>query len=340
VKQTFDTVLQPRLPILVTSFNRPELLQRVLFAIRDAGFSDIFFASDGPRNFEDFDRISQCEAIFRNIFPKVTPEQVLLRKSNLGCRMAMFENVKWFFSKVEYGVVLEDDCLPSPDFFDFMKGALAMHGKDKDVFLVSGYNPLQTSNDSKKYVGYRKSIYPLVWGWGSWADRISGYTLDFSDYKNVVECGGLLAQYYRWNWAARQKWQKLMKLAGQGELDTWDYSLTASAWRSRQYSLHSEINLIENIGFGPEATHTTKKAPEWATRQIGGRLHEFKYKNSVSYEKIDSCKDRVLEIQIYTLHLSGLIRLHLALRKKFVLIRFQRIVKIFQQLKRKLSHAG
>jgi hypothetical protein len=48
-----------------------------------------------------------------------------------------------------------------------------------------------------------------------------------------------------------------------GLIDTWDYSLTASAWRNGTKSLQFNYNSIINIGFDSAATHTVNKKPKW-----------------------------------------------------------------------------
>jgi hypothetical protein len=311
VDTQYGTTSKLALPILVTSFNRPECLIRVFSAIRNAGYSNIFFASDGPRNLSDSVKIKECEGLLREFFPNTTSDHILTRVSNLGCRQAMYENVIWFFSKVEFGVILEDDCLPANDFFDFMFSTLIAYEKSSDVFIVSGYNPTSSMNSSLEVISCRKSIYPLVWGWGSWANRISKYVLDFSDYRKVVKSGQNLAKHHQWSSAAKLKWSNLMYLAGSGKIDTWDYSLTASAWRQDQYSLHPNQNLIENLGFGPDATHTTKKAPNWATRKFSNQRHILEIFPDIDYTEEDSKQDKIMERELYTLTFSGLLRLYL-----------------------------
>ena len=45
--------------------------------------------------------------------------------------------------------------------------------------------------------------------------------------------------------------------AAQGELDYWDYQWTFTCWAHHGLSILPTTALVENVGFGPEATHTT-----------------------------------------------------------------------------------
>ena len=41
------------------------------------------------------------------------------------------------------------------------------------------------------------------------------------------------------------------------KIDTWDYQWTFTLWNNKQLTLLPNMNLVKNIGFGVDATHTT-----------------------------------------------------------------------------------
>ena len=43
----------------------------------------------------------------------------------------------------------------------------------------------------------------------------------------------------------------------QEKIDTWDYQWTFTLWSQNQFTILPNVNLISNIGFGVDATHTT-----------------------------------------------------------------------------------
>ena len=319
------------LPVMMTSFNRPETFARVLEVVSKVGCQNVYFASDGPRNREDLEKIQECLAMFTTKFPNVSSEKILIRKTNIGCRRAMYENVKWFFAKVDMGVVLEDDCLPNEDFFSYMISSLQAFKSDSKVFMVSGFNPSPFKSD----FCYRKSIYPLVWGWGSWSDRVNNYIVDFNDYKEVVSAGSQLSLRNRWPWYAKLKWNLIMKHAGNAKLDTWDYSLTAAAWRQFQYTIVPKTTFIENIGFGPKATHTRKKIPSWAMQKPSTSFEPWKICENISYGQEESLMDQNLEISVFGLSTVGLIKHILGLWKRSLKIGVSSKVSKIQKVKRK-----
>ncbi len=59
--------------------------------------------------------------------------------------------------------------------------------------------------------------------------------------------------------AERRYWQRRFASVLDGRLDTWDYGWVAYCWSRGWLSAVPNVNLVENIGIGPEATHTTGK---------------------------------------------------------------------------------
>jgi hypothetical protein len=54
----------------------------------------------------------------------------------------------------------------------------------------------------------------------------------------------------------REYWKNSFQWVYDGKLDTWDCSWTFAAITHGMLQVVPNVNLISNIGFGPEATHT------------------------------------------------------------------------------------
>ena len=48
----------------------------------------------------------------------------------------------------------------------------------------------------------------------------------------------------------------LFDLVSSGKLNTWDYQVSLMLWTTSRISIAPRFNLVKNIGFGPDATHT------------------------------------------------------------------------------------
>lgn len=241
-------------PVLLTAFNRPDETSRVLNAIRAYAPTQLCVAVDGPR----LDRpgeAARCAEVIRvldNVDWDCRVER-LIRAENLGCRRAMEGAIDWFFDSVPEGIILEDDCLPSPDFFRFCDELLERYRDDDRVAMVSGTNVLGAwrPGDASYFFGYG-----AVWGWASWRGAW-GRSAD-----HLVGISSRQARACVERTLGRNRWRKLepaLQAVAAGELDTWDYPWVFALAARGQVSAVSAVNLVSNIGFGPGATHTTSR---------------------------------------------------------------------------------
>ncbi|HEY5811446.1 MAG TPA: hypothetical protein VIT23_02185, partial [Terrimicrobiaceae bacterium] len=106
--------------VLFLVFNRPEHTSRVFEAIRQVQPERLYVAADGPRPHLP-EEAKKCEDVRKIVAGIDWPCEVktLLRSENLGCKEAVSSAITWFFDHEPEGIILEDDCLPSPAFFWF-----------------------------------------------------------------------------------------------------------------------------------------------------------------------------------------------------------------------------
>ena len=255
-------------PVLFTFFNRPENLNELLKAVSKRTDIDPYFACDGPRNVDENVLVDKCWELVDKYFPNIPANKKLQRSQNLGCKLAMISNIDWFFSKNQFGLILEDDCLPNDDFFKYIGNALEDYKDHTNIMSVSGTDCIPKSlNPSTKL--FRVSMFPLIWGWGTWANKWKHYRLEINDHFDIVEeaseeifgSKNSLNKLYFKN-VFNMRFGEVNK----GLIDTWDYSLIASTWRKKFKVLQVNANLITNRGFGTQATHTKSKPPTWVPK--------------------------------------------------------------------------
>ena len=126
-------------PVAFIIFNRPDTTERVFGAIRQAKPSKLLVVADGPRT----DRSGEAEksAATRAVIDRVDWEcEVLTNYSdiNLGCKRRVSSGIDWIFSQVEEAIILEDDCLPAPSFFQFCKTMLERYRYDDRISMIGG----------------------------------------------------------------------------------------------------------------------------------------------------------------------------------------------------------
>ena len=156
-------------PLLMIAFNRPEKTRRVFEAVTAAAPRRLYLAADGPRADVPSDR-QRCEQTRRVLEDVTWPCEVtrLYQSDNLGCKRGVGAAIDWFLAHEESGVILEDDCLPTPDFFRFCAELLDLYRDAPEVMMIGGHNPLGTWDRSLSDYLFSRRTTP-IWGWATWA---------------------------------------------------------------------------------------------------------------------------------------------------------------------------
>lgn len=249
-------VFQLTTPIAFFIFNRPGTTIRVFEEIRRARPTKLLVVADGPRP----DRPGEAEkcAATRAIVDQVDwPCEVLKNYSdiNLGCKIRVSSGLDWVFEQVEEAIILEDDCLPHPTFFRFCQEMLNKYRYDKRIMMISGDN-FQFNRKRTEY-SYYYSRYCHIWGWASWRCAWQCYDVEMRGWPAFRD-GGWLYNLFD---APRviDYWTRVFEMTYRGDIDTWDYQWSFACWQQGALAIMPNTNLISNIGFGHDATRTTKE---------------------------------------------------------------------------------
>ncbi len=132
----------PKPALLFLVFNRPDTAERVLKAIKVYRPERLYVACDGPRagRPDEEETVMKVRQLIADGVDWPCSLHTLYRDTNLGCKVAVSSALDWFFEKEESGIVLEDDCLPHPDFWGFCSELLHRYADDERVFMISGNN--------------------------------------------------------------------------------------------------------------------------------------------------------------------------------------------------------
>ncbi len=272
--QETDQTLTYNVPILFTIFNRTDTTGRVFEQIRKLQPKYLYVAADGAREHKEgeAERCQQTRDLVLKNIDWDCEVKTLLRDHNLGCKVAMSSAITWFFENVEMGIILEDDCLPHPSFFNYMKELLEKYRHDDRVMLISGQHT--QSGTRRGSASYYFSRYPHIWGWGSWKRAWAKYdvkTTKLPDFKQQNQIANLFD-----NPAEQEFWMKNFQVVHDNQLDTWDYQWVFTIFSNSGLCILPNVNLISNIGFQANATHTTDVGSELAnvpTQDIGSITH-------------------------------------------------------------------
>ena len=243
-------------PVGLFIFRRPETTERVFATIRGARPKTLLVISDGARtnNEEDAERVSRTRAVVSKVD---WPCEVKLNFSdhNMGCKRRVSSGLDWVFGQVERAIILEDDCLPHPSFFSFCEELLEKYANNPRIMHISGDNfqPGRRTPNS-----YYFSRYPHVWGWASWRRAWKAYDVGLQGFDRLGR--DVLRQIFS-STAEQSYWHSVLTNVVNGKIDTWDYQWAYACLKSDSLSIVPEVNLISNIGFGAESTHTRDASP-------------------------------------------------------------------------------
>ena len=173
---------------------------------------------------------------------------------NLGCGKRPATGISWVFQHVEEAIILEDDCVPDPSFFRFCEELLARYRRDERVMMISGDNFLPGL--ACKPYSYYFCRSTGLWGWATWRRAWRYFDMGIESWSSLRDSSWLLD--IQGNPGSASYWRKIFdRIQDAGDaVDIWDYQWTFAVWSQKGYGISPRVNLVQNIGFGKDATHT------------------------------------------------------------------------------------
>lgn len=238
-------------PVALMIFNRPDTTARVFEAIRAARPARLLVVADGPRS----DRSGEADrcAAARAIIDRVDWDCEVLTnfsETNLGCRRRIAGGLDWVFEQVDEAIILEDDCIPQPDFFPFCAALLEKYREDERVMMIGGTNFLGQFDTPASYLFSR---FFSIWGWATWRRAWQKYDLALPGWE-TYKAERQVNYYYPQRYVADYI-TTLFDLAQQQRIDTWDIQWFYACLFNNGLSIVPRVNLIANIG-STAGTHT------------------------------------------------------------------------------------
>lgn len=240
-------------PVVFLVFNRPDTTKKVFEAIRQAKPSKLFVIADGPRKHKPDDE-EKCK-MTRAIFDEIDWDCDVVKNFsdlNLGCGERVSSGLNWVFEMVEEAIILEDDCLPHPSFFQFCEELLEYYRHDERIFLISGNN-FQFGKKRTEY-SYYFSHHLHIWGWATWRRAWQYYDYDMLLWPVIRDNNWLKS---RLDTAREQEyWTDIFERTYNKKINTWDYQWLFTYWTQNGLIILPKVNLVTNIGCRTDGTHT------------------------------------------------------------------------------------
>ena len=284
-------------PVALIIFNRPDKTQKVFDEIAKAKPGKLFVIADGPRKDHPGDN-EKCIAA-RKLIDQVNWDCEVFKNysdTNLGCGRRPATGISWVFENVEQTIILEDDCIPSLTFFRYCEEMLERYKDDERVMTICGMKTIY-GEDKPNPFSYSFRLMGHFWGWATWRRAWQHYDFKLKLWGELRNSSWLLdilenpmaVEYYV------DKFDRAYNC--NGNIDYWDYQWLFTCLSQKGLSIVPNKNLINNIGFGEDATHTKSiinhqkfvnlakeemvfplKHPPYVVFDKGAHIHRFKEK--------------------------------------------------------------
>ena len=270
-------------PVLLIAFNRPHTAKKVLEAIGRVRPKELYVAVDGPRegNDDDVRKVKEVKDLVKTVVDWPCKVKTLFREKNGGCEKGAIGAVNWFFDNVEEGIVFDDDCVATPDFFRFATEMLEKYRNDERIMHVAGYNFHRGWKRSD--YSYYFSKYPYVWGWASWSRAWKKYDIDAKEYPEIRK-GNYLKDIYP-GFLERKYIQHLLDTAYYKNNDAGDTQWLFSVIMNNGLSIIPNTNLVSNIGFCEDSAHT-KPEDSFLSLPVGKMDFPLKHPSFVVHDRV------------------------------------------------------
>lgn len=271
------------IPILLLTFKRPDTTQKVLDSIRIYKPKRFYIASDGyrPNLLGEKEKVEATRKLIIDQIDWPCDIKTLFRSENLGCRLGVSSAIDWFFEHESEGIILEDDCVPNVSFYGYVDKLLTWYQNDQRVMSISGHNfdfdSYFNPNLTNDFVFSR---YHHCWGWATWKRAWQYYDREMANWPMLRDANWLLT-IGDGNFFFKDYWTYIFERAYQNKIDSWAYRWLFSCWSQYGLSILPHTSLIQNVGFGEDATHTKRNQDRISRDDFN---YEAKYMNSISFQ--------------------------------------------------------
>ncbi len=240
--------------VLLIVFKRPDLTARLLEILGRVKPRRLYVAADAARPGRGEEEL--CLAARACVARAGWPCEVFTDYSeeHLGSGLRVSSAIDWFFRSETEGIILEDDCVPEESFFGFCEELLERYRDDERVMGISGYHgPAADGGDAPSY-WFTK--YTNTWGWATWRRAWRHFDINLASLPEW-ETFKRSARFreYAPDGFERAHWVRHTERCVRESI--WDAQWIMTCWMHNGLAIVPAHNLIQNVGFRPDASHTT-----------------------------------------------------------------------------------
>jgi len=280
--------------VLFLTYKRFSTAEIVFQAIRSAKPPKLYFASNAAK-LQNKNEVKQVEKV-RSLLDLIDwPCKVykLIHVNHLSVKYSISSAIDWFFQHEEEGIILEDDCVPHPTFFAFCDQLLERYRHDSRIAMINGFNCSQSKKININNDSYFFTKNVSIWGWASWRRAWLLYDVNMKEWPNVDRLFIEDILKYR---ISKIIWLYFFGNTYNNKIDTWDFQWVFSIWSNSMMAISPKENLVQNIGFSEEATHTKYSDIYSKIISVAMKL-PLKHPKFILRDRITEAHEEVIEIK-------------------------------------------
>ena len=234
-------------PVVCIVYNRVRLVRQLIDKLRQVKPRVVLVVADGPKpgNAADAAACAQVRAEVGRIDWDCTLH-FEYAQSNMGCSERIVSGLNWAFTLVDRAIILEDDIDADPRFFHWASRMLLAYEDRDDVAMLCGHNPLVWWPSVAASTAAIPSRRGGVYGWATWRNQwrsVQSFSIDDVAGPTFEPALGALLNFY-------------LEQAKREHSLMWDVNWTLRMATSGRSAMVSPVNLVHNLGLGPDATLT------------------------------------------------------------------------------------
>jgi hypothetical protein len=160
----------------------------------------------------------------------------------MGCKNAVSSAIDYFLNEEDFGIILEDDTVPTIDFFNFVDIMSKRYEQSDKVMMITGTNWFSNKDSLEPY--FFSDIFS-IWGWATWSRAWNSYDVEMkawansdTQFKVKEKYGNKIFRYLKSNF------DHVLN----DKLDSWAYPWVLTLILNGGLCVTPNVNLVTNIG--------------------------------------------------------------------------------------------
>ncbi len=310
-------------PLLLLLYKKPETTIQVVNALKKVKPKLIYISINIPPKNKNKNDINKHNRVLKLINKIDWQCDLKIKKSkkHLNAYNSYKNAVKWFFKNEKEGIVLEDDTVPNKSFFIFCSKLLKRYRNNKKIAMICG---TQFNSGIIKKESYLFSYFPMMWGYATWRRTINDHDDKMKNWPRIKK--NFFSEFTN-NKMFVKYWTKIFNDGYNKKFLAYDFQMMYSNLKNKKLSIIPKKNLVKNIGFVDEATHT--KTKQWYSEMETYKLGNIKHPKIITPDPNYDNWINVNVFQIKHYYFIKKIKKYMIFRSKIVFNISKTMYKIF-----------